>query len=117
MVTIGKPPPFWLGTCHSPPLPTIGLRHDTQDQHSTVDTAVDEYSTAGHSGTAGAQHEQCGTAGAGSHSTSTAQPHGAHSQGWHTPSHDPHTVGLGFGNEKISDPAGMCFLGVVLQKW
>ena len=43
--------------------------------------------------------------------------HGAHSQEWHTPSHDPHTVGLGFGNEKISDPAGMCFLTRGLQNW
>ena len=47
----------------------------------------------------------------------TAPSHGAHSQELHEPSHDPHTVGIGFGNEKISDPAGMCFLGVVLQKW
>ena len=47
----------------------------------------------------------------------TAQPHGAHDQEWHTPSHDPHTVGNGFGNEKNFDPAGMCFRGVVLQKW
>ena len=47
----------------------------------------------------------------------TAQPHGAHSQEWHTPSHDPHTVGNGFGNEKTFDPAGMCFLTRGLQKW
>ena len=47
----------------------------------------------------------------------TAQPHGAHSQEWLGPHHDPHTVGNGFGNEKTFDPAGMCFLGVVLQKW
>ena len=47
----------------------------------------------------------------------TAQPHGAHSQEWLGPHHDPHVVGNGFGNEKTFDPAGMCFLGVVLQKW
>ena len=46
---------IWLRTCHCPPLPAIGLRHDTLDQHSTVDTAVDEYSIV----------EQCGTAWAG----------------------------------------------------
>jgi len=28
-----------------------------------------------------------------------------------------HLVGNGFGNEKTFDPAGMCFRGVVLQKW
>ena len=33
---------IWLRTCHCPPLPAIRLRHDTQDQHSTVDT---EHST------------------------------------------------------------------------
>jgi hypothetical protein len=53
----------------------------------------------------------------GSTAQHTARSHGAHSQEWHEPSHDPHTVGNGFGNEKTSDPAGMCFLGVVLQKW
>ena len=47
----------------------------------------------------------------------TAQSHGAHSQEWHEPSHDPHRVGRGFGNEEISDPAGMCFLTRGLQKW
>ena len=58
-----------------------------------------------------AQHGHSHTAGAGptAQQCGTAQPHGAHSQEWPTPSHDPHTVGLGFGNEKISDPAGMCF--------
>ena len=53
----------------------------------------------------------------GSTAQHTAQPHGAHSQEWPEPHGDPHTVGLGFGFGKISDPAGMCFRGVVLQNW
>ena len=47
----------------------------------------------------------------------TAQPHGAHSQEWLEPHCDPHTVGNGFGNEKTSDPVGMCFLTRGLENW
>ena len=71
-------------------------------------------------GSTWAQHEQCGTAEGTGYTAGTghtAQPHGAHSQEWLEPHHDPHVVGNGFGNEKTFDPAGMCFRGVVLQKW
>jgi hypothetical protein len=90
---------------YQPPPPARGIDiHSTE--HSTEDTAGHEYSTVGHSGTAraGPTAQVDRTA---QHST---QSHGAHSQEWHTPSHDPHWVGNEKKKEKNFRPGRHVFL-------
>ena len=83
-------------------------QHSRTQWHSTSNVA--QHGTVTQHGLIAHQTHQGGRLYATGHTAQhTAQSHGAHSQEWHTPSHDPHTVGNGFGNEKIFDPAGMCF--------